>query len=230
MTKEEFLENKGLDEDGFFYLMFKRVWGVLERNAPPEGKMVAYMENLKGQDFFDVRETFQWFFKNGRAINGKTLSGFPTGPEIIERIKIIKTRRISKEASTFKVPEESNKVKAMTDQAVSSEFKRWQLFYVAYPYPDYPVGATIEQCDAIDKSYQDIMRKNGFDPDEYNIRANKLFIRGLLDSMFMTQDNLPYDKKTGEGRPWKDSLRKYKKDREVTGRQEVKHSITADWF
>ncbi len=229
MTKEEFLEQEGLDEEGFFSLMFNKTWNVLERHSIPDGKISAYIENLQKEDFFDVNKAFKWFFKNGRTVNGKRQTGFPTGPEMLEQIKIIKQTRGSN-ITKFVKPVESNKVKAMTDQAVASEFKRWLKFYEAYPYPDVREGATKEECDAVDVNYQNIMRKNKFDPNEFNIRANKLFIRGLLDSMFMTSDNLPYDKKTGYGRPWKESLKQYEFNKQQLGMIEVKECMLNDSF
>ena len=80
-----------------------------------------------------------------------------------------------------------------TDEEVAKEFDRWISFYEAYPYPDYPEGATTAQCEAIDRNYQGIMKKNGFDPDEFDPKANLLFINYLKKQAPENAMSLPYN-------------------------------------
>ena len=80
-----------------------------------------------------------------------------------------------------------------TDEEVAKEFERWISFYEAYPYPDYPEGATKEQCEAIDRNYQGIMRSNGFDPEEFDPKANLLFIKYLSEQAPENAISLPYN-------------------------------------
>ena len=69
----------------------------------------------------------------------------------------------------------------MTYDECEADYQLISGFMEAYPFPDYPVGATSQECQKIDADYYKLMRTAGIYPHEAtNPKVGKRLIQDIL--------------------------------------------------
>jgi len=74
-----------------------------------------------------------------------------------------------------------DKIRNMSDEERALDYELLYGFMDAYPFPDYPVGATPGECQKIDADYYKLMKTAGIDPREAtNPKVGKLLLQDIL--------------------------------------------------
>lgn len=71
-------------------------------------------------------------------------------------------------------------VKKMTDEQIDADYEKMTGFMEAYPFPDYPEGASSKECQKVDDGYYKLMRTAGLDPNELtNPKVSQRLMRDI---------------------------------------------------
>ena len=140
-----------------FDKMFMACWEALEGFEPRKEKIDTYYEMLRFQPASAVSKAFKWYGKHDAS--GK----FPTGPKILERIKIFKNLE---KKETEKKYLHTKQTLAMTPVQIADQYNSLKRFFKTNPYPESSPEATMAECRSAESKYNSKMREAGHDPDE----------------------------------------------------------------
>ena len=90
----------------------------------------------------------------------------PKLTELYKYYHMAKAKLAGQKFNEFGSPAIPDHILNMTDEECEADYKLVSGFMEAYPYPDYPEGATEEECKRIDQGYNSRMRRAGINPDE----------------------------------------------------------------
>lgn len=177
-----------------FEKLFRQTWALLERTEPTQDKIDSYFQILRPYPDALVARTFLYFGKIGRP-NDKEFGSFPTGPQFIERLGMIK----KSDERNFKAGKFSHQTKKMSDDECDAEYQKMSGFFKAYPYPDSRAGATTRELQRAEDDYHQRMRKAGIEPDEAtHPKVGKLLMADLIKTLPTCTSILPYNPKVRE--------------------------------
>jgi len=131
--------------------------------------------------FAEVKSMDSEIFKNAVEIMMKEgdRNFMPKLTELYKHYNMAKATLAGQKFSENGVPTIPDHILNMTDEEVDADYKLMSGFLQAYPYPDYPVGATGEECKQIDHGYNSRMRRSRINPDE--ITNPKVAVKLMAD-------------------------------------------------
>lgn len=142
-----------------FEAQFKKAWNLLEPYEPKPEKISAYYDELKDLHPGHVTRAFAFFSKVNPSKESDKWSKFPSGPVILERVKIFEKEELARRKANLNSIPATHSI--LSEAEINAEYDLIKSFMDAYPHPGCEPRSSANEGEATDRNYCNLMRRAG---------------------------------------------------------------------